>query len=116
MVTNIDNYKIKRNNSEEALTIEKSNAKGSIEMKLDLRKDGAYITIDSKNMGEIDISEFNEKVVVSSVSGDDDGKITDIESNATISVADELTKYTDLLEKGVLTKEEFDEQKKKLLK
>lgn len=45
------------------------------------------------------------------------GTITgDLPTTSTVSVADELRKLKDLLDEGVLTKEEFDEQKRIVLK
>jgi len=42
--------------------------------------------------------------------------ITNMVNNNNISVADELKKFKDLLDQGVITQEEFDNQKQKLIK
>ena len=42
-------------------------------------------------------------------------KIKERENNTSFSAADELKKYKELVDEGVITQEEFDEKKKQLL-
>ena len=90
-------------------------------MSSELRKDGGYIIIESVNGGEVDLSEVHDQVVVSEEMISPEVVVEEAEAadtgtgTGTSTDTDQLVKLADLLEKGLLTKDEFEQQKKKLL-